>query len=129
MVSLYFVYRPKENASRTDITDDDQNAYTFAPTYGDKSTAYHGHMISVVVFFYSNTLKIMQVEYAVTNMGCFDDYLDAAPRAKIMRGNGITTFLLHVYQCITFHQKNRYRNTYFQGIVEVILFKVRFQGY
>ena len=61
-------------------------------------------MISVVVFFYSNTLKSMLVDYAVTEMGCFDDYLDAAPRAKTMRVNGITTFIFHVVQCITFHQ-------------------------
>ena len=47
----------------------------------------------------------MLVDYAVTNMACFDDYSDAAPRAKTMRGNGITTFLLHVAQCITFHKK------------------------
>ena len=46
----------------------------------------------------------MLVDYAVTEMGCFGDYSDAAPRAKTMRGNGITTFLLHVYQCTTFHQ-------------------------
>ena len=38
-------------------------------------------------------------------MGCFDDYSDAAPRAKTMRGNGITTLVLHVDQCITFHLK------------------------
>ena len=38
-------------------------------------------------------------------MGCFDDYLDAAPRAKTMRLNLITNFLLHVAQVITFHQK------------------------
>ena len=63
-------------------------------------------MILVVVFFYSNTLKIMLVDYAVTEMGCFDDYLDSSPRAKTMRGNGITTFLLHVAQCITFRQNN-----------------------
>ena len=52
LVSLYFVYRPNENAYITDIKNDDKNAYTFAPTYGDESTAYHRHMISVVVFFY-----------------------------------------------------------------------------
>ena len=46
----------------------------------------------------------MLVDYAVTDMGYFDDYPDAAPRAKKMRGNGITTFLLHVYRCITFYQ-------------------------
>ena len=44
------------------------------PTYGDESTGYHSHMISVVVFFYSNTLKIMLVDYAVIYMGCFNDY-------------------------------------------------------
>ena len=43
--------------------------------------------------------------YSVTDMGCFDDYSDAAPRAKTMRGNGITAFLLHVAQFITFRQK------------------------
>ena len=48
----------------------------------------------------------MLVGYAVTDMGCFDDYLDAASRAKNMRGNGITIFLLHVAQCITFRQNN-----------------------
>ena len=46
----------------------------------------------------------MLLDYAVTEMGCFDDYLDAAPRAKNMRGNGINTFLLHVYECFTFRQ-------------------------
>ena len=81
-------------------------AYKYVPTYGDESTGYHRHMISVVVFFYSNTLKSMLVDYAVTEMGCFDDYLDAAPRAKNMRGNGITTFILHVSQCINFLQTN-----------------------
>ena len=48
----------------------------------------------------------MLVDYEVTKMGCFDDYSDAAPRAKTMRRNGITTFLLHVSQCITFRQTN-----------------------
>ena len=42
--------------------------------------------------------------YAVTDMGFFDDYPDAAPRAKTMRGGVITTFLLHVAQCITLNQ-------------------------
>ena len=48
----------------------------------------------------------MLVDYAVTKMGCFDDYSDAAPRAKNMKGNGITTFILHVAQCFTFPQTN-----------------------
>ena len=46
----------------------------------------------------------MLVDDVFTDMGWFDDYLDAAPRAKTMRGNGITTFLLHVSQCITLSQ-------------------------
>ena len=46
----------------------------------------------------------MLVDYAVTDMGWFDYYSDAAPCAKTMRGNVITTFLLHVSQCITFRQ-------------------------
>ena len=66
------------------------------PTYGDESTGYHCCMISVVVFFYSNTLKSMLVDYTITDMGCFDDYLDAAPCARTMRRNGINTFILHV---------------------------------
>ena len=61
-------------------------------------------MISVVVFFYLNKLKPKLVDPVVIYMGCFDDYLYAATRAKTMRGNGITTFLLHVAQCITFNQ-------------------------
>ena len=46
----------------------------------------------------------MLVDYAVTDMGFYDYYSDAAPRAKTMRGYGITTFLLHVSQCITFNK-------------------------
>ena len=38
-------------------------------------------------------------------MGCFDDYLYAAPHAKTIRGNCITNLLLHVAQCITFDQR------------------------
>ena len=47
----------------------------------------------------------MFVDYAVTEMGCFGDYSDAAPRAKRMRGDGITTFLLHISKYISLHQK------------------------
>ena len=46
----------------------------------------------------------MLVDYAVTEMVYFDEYLYAAPRAKTMRGSGITTLLLHISQCITFNQ-------------------------
>ena len=85
--------------------NDDEKDYTFAQTYGYESTGCHLRMISVVVSFYSNTLKIMLVDYSVQDMGWFDDYSYAAPRAKTMRGNGISTFLLHVSQCITLHKK------------------------
>ena len=64
-------------------------------------------MISVVVFSYSETLKSMLVEYAATEMGLLDDYSDAGPNHKSIRGNGITTFLLHVAQCIISNIKNR----------------------
>ena len=97
-------YRPKKNASRTYLTNDDQKAYAFAPTYGDGSTAFHCHMISVLVYSYSNELQCILVDYVVTEMGWFDGYSNAAPRAKTMRGNVITTFILHVAQCITFNQ-------------------------
>ena len=50
LVCLYFVYRPKKNAYRTDIMDNDKKAYALAPTYGDGSTDFHHHMISVVLF-------------------------------------------------------------------------------
>ena len=126
---LVFFYRLKKNSSRTDIMNDDQNSYAFAPTYGYGSTYFHRHMISVVLFFYSNTLQSMLVDYKITEMGCFDDCSDAEPRAKTMRGNGINTFLLHIFQCITFNQTYFYSNTYCQGIVEVVIFNVRFQGY
>ena len=52
-------------------------------------------MISVVVFSYSETLKTMSIEYAATEMGFLDDYSDADTNLKIIRGNGITTFLFH----------------------------------
>ena len=104
LVCLYFVYRPKKNASRTDPTDDDQKDNAFEPTHGDGSTAFHRHMISVIVFSSSNKRQIILVDYTVTEMGCFGYYSDAAPHAKTMRGNGITTFILYVAQCITFNQ-------------------------
>ena len=86
------------------ITNYYQNAYTFVPTYRDEYTAYHRHMISVVVFLYSNTHKRMLIGYAVTYMGFFDGYSDVAPRSKTIRLNGITDFLLRISRCITFHQ-------------------------
>ena len=75
--------------------------YKYVPTYGDEYTSYHCHMISVAMFL-KNTLKSMLVDYSVTEMVCFDDYSNAAPHAKTVRRNSITTFLLRVSQCITF---------------------------
>ena len=53
----------------------------------------------------------MLVDYAATEMGPLEDYSDAAPQGKSMRGNGINTFLLHVAQCIIFNQTNRVKTT------------------
>ena len=33
LVCLYIIYRPKKNASRTDLTNNDQKSYAFVPTY------------------------------------------------------------------------------------------------
>ena len=106
LAELYFVYKPKTNTPRTIYTDDDENAYKFGPQYGSESTGFHRHMISVVVFSYSETLKSMLVEYAATEMDFLDDYSDADPNHKSIRGNDITTFLFHVSQCILFNLKN-----------------------
>ena len=66
VVSLYYVYKPNTDTPITKNTEDDENAYKFGPKYGDESTGLHRHMISVVVFSYSETLKSMLIEYAAT---------------------------------------------------------------
>ena len=76
------------------------------PKYGGESTGFHQHMISVVVFTYAETLNILLIKYAATEMGFLDDYSDADPNHKIIRGNGITIFLFHVAQCIIFNLTN-----------------------
>ena len=86
--------------------EDDENAYKLGPKYGGESTGLHRHMISVVVFSYSETLKSMLIKYADTEMGFLDDYYNADLNHKSIRGNGITTFLFHVAQCIIFNLKN-----------------------
>ena len=63
-------------------------------------------MISVVVLSYSETLERMLVDYAATEIGSLDDYSDAAPQGKSIRGNGITTFIFHVALCIIFNKNN-----------------------
>ena len=107
LVLLYYVYKPKTNASRTKNMNDDEQAYRFCPFYGGESTGFNRHMISVVVFSYSETLESMLVGYAVTEMGFLDEYLDDALQGKSMRVNGITTFILNVAQFIIFNQTNR----------------------
>ena len=49
----------------------------------------------------------MLVEYTSTEMGFLDNDFDADPNQKSIRGNGITTFLLHIAQCIIFNLTNR----------------------
>ena len=82
------VYKPKTDTPRTKKTKDDENAYKLSPNYGGESSGLHQHMISVVVFYYSETLKIMLIEYAATEMDFLDDYSDADPNNKSIRGNG-----------------------------------------
>ena len=48
----------------------------------------------------------MLIEYAATEMGFLDDYSDADPNHKSIRGNDITTFLFHVAQYIIFNLTN-----------------------
>ena len=58
VVSLYYVYKPKTDTPRTKNTVDDENTYKLGPKYGGESSGLHRHMISVVVFSYSETLKV-----------------------------------------------------------------------
>ena len=83
--------------------NDYEQAYKICVFYRGESTCFYRHMISVVVFSYSETLESMLVDYADTEMGSLHDYLDAAPQGKRMRVNGNTTFILHVAQCIIFN--------------------------
>ena len=72
----------------------------------------------------------MLVDYAVTDMGCFGDYLNDAPRAQAMRRNGITTFILHVDQCINLRQTNIVTAILIaEALLKSFLFRVKFQGY
>ena len=79
LVLLYYVYKPNTNASRTKYTNNYEQAYKFCPLFGDESTGFHLHLISVVVFSYSETLESVLVVYAVTEMVFLHDSLDAAP--------------------------------------------------
>ena len=48
--------------------EDYENAYKLGPKYGGESTGLHRHMISVVVFSYSQTLKSMLIKYSATDI-------------------------------------------------------------
>ena len=95
---------------------DDENAYKLGPKYGGESSGLHRHMISVVVFSYSETLKSMSIEYAATEMGFLDDYSDADPNHKSIRVNGITTFIFHVAQCIILNLTNQVRTIFIANV-------------
>ena len=58
VVSLYYVYKPKTDTPRTNNVIDDENAYKLGPKYRGESSGLHQNMISVVVFSYSETLKL-----------------------------------------------------------------------
>ena len=58
--------------------NDYEQTYKICPFYRGESTGFYRHMISVVVFSYSETLESMLVDYAATEMGSLDDYSDAA---------------------------------------------------
>ena len=53
-----FFYRPKKNASRTDIANNDQNTYAFAPTYGYESTAFTVILYQLLHFSTQIHLKV-----------------------------------------------------------------------
>ena len=71
IVSLYYVYKPKTDTPRTNNTVGDESAYKLGPKYGGASSVLHRHMISVVVFSYSETLlavpKIGRASGQLTN--------------------------------------------------------------
>ena len=49
----------------------------------------------------------MLIEYAATEIGFLDYYSGVDTNYKSIRGNGITTFLFHVAQCIIFNLTNQ----------------------
>ena len=61
------------------------------------------------MFSYSETLRSVLVEYAAIEMGFLDDYSDADPNHKSIKGNGITTFIFHVAKCIIFNLTNHFK--------------------
>ena len=108
----------------------DENAYKLGPKYWGESTGLHQHMISVVVFSYSETLKSMLIEYAATEMVFLDYYSDADPNHKSIRGNGITTFLFHAYQCIIFNLKNHVKTILIANVsLKTFYSRLGFSGY
>ena len=110
--------------------NEDENAYKYGLLYPGESTGFHHHIISVVVFSYSETLGSMLVEYAATEMIFLDDYSDANSNQKIIRGNCITTFILHVSQCMIFNQKHRVKKIIIaDASLKSFYSRLGFQGY
>ena len=63
----------------------------------------------------------MLIEYADTEMGFLDYYSNADPNHKSIRGNGITTFLFHVAQCVIFNLTNHVKTILIASYSFIIL--------
>ena len=57
----YITFKNLRSTHPEKNTNDDEQAYKFGPLYGGESTSFHCHMISDVVFSYSETLESMLV--------------------------------------------------------------------
>ena len=83
--------------------------------------------ISCCVLLFRNTRKYVGWLCSYRK-GSLDDYSDAAPQGKSMRGNGITTFILHVAQCKIFNQTNCVKITLIaKGSLESFYSRLGFQ--
>ena len=72
----------------------------------------------------------MLIGYEAIEMGFLDDYSDADPNHKSIRGNGITTYLFHVAQCIIFCLINSVKTILnANASLKTFLFKVGLHGY
>ena len=80
-----------------------------APLYAFMRTAVRLHLRNQTIYLPT----VSFVSFCRTYMGIFyhDYYSDTAPQGKIMRGNGITTFILHVAQCIILNKKKCVKTT------------------
>ena len=129
LVSLYIFYRLKKKSSRTDIKNDDQNAYSFVPTYGDVSTTFTIIWYQLFCFYTQTHFKVC---WWITKLNKLVSLMILWILHHVPKQWG-EMLLLHFF--CTFPnisiliKLNFYINTYFQGIDEFNIFKVRFQGY